>query len=218
MSRAVLLRWAPAAVLVVGALFTVGIDHQQAVPLRHGLPDALPRAIGAWEGRDLTIPDAELQAAGVTDYLFRAFQLPGVEEAAIAPAFTLYVGYYDQQTQGRTIHSPKNCLPGSGWEALQSRPERIATAGGVVVVNRYLLQREDERALVLYWYQGRGRVESNEYMVKVDLLRDAALRGRTEEALVRIVVPVRSTEQEALAVATRAASEIVAGVSNALPG
>lgn len=220
MSRETLLRWAPAALLLFGALFTVGIDHQKAVPLRSELATSLPRVIDHYQGRDLEISDEEITAAGVSEYLFRAFSLASPDEATprADAGFTLYVGYYDQQTQGRTIHSPKNCLPGSGWEALQSRPERIATAAGAVTVNRYLLQREDERALVLYWYQGRGRVEANEYVVKADLLRDAALRGRTEEALVRIVVPVVTSEEDALAIATRAAGEIVAGVSNALPG
>lgn len=219
MSRETLLRWAPAALLLFGALFTVGIDHQRAVPLRADLAESLPHVIDRYEGRDLEISEAEIQAAGVSDYLFRVFNRPASDEDRQTDAgFTLYVGYYEQQTQGRTIHSPKNCLPGSGWEALQSKPERIATAGGAVTVNRYLLQREDERALVLYWYQGRGRVESNEYVVKADLLRDAALRGRTEEALVRIVVPIVTSEEEALAIAARAAGEIVDGVSNALPG
>jgi len=43
---------------------------------------------------------------------------------------------------------------------------------------------------VYYWYQGRGRIVSNEYQVKWNLLRDAAVAGHTEEALVRVVVPV----------------------------
>jgi EpsI family protein len=84
-------------------------------------------------------------------------------------------------------------------------------------VNQYLLQRGTEAALVLYWYQGRGRVAWNEYGVKWDLLRDAALRRRTEEALVRVVVPVTASRDEALAVATQTASSIIPAISRALP-
>jgi hypothetical protein len=40
---------------------------------------------------------------------------------------------------------------------------------------------------VYYWYQGRGRIVASEYQVKWNLLRDAALLGHTEEALVRVV-------------------------------
>lgn len=215
MSRRTLVRWAPAAFLMVGAAFTVGIDTQKAVPLRADLATTLPARMEGLESTDLVVSDEELRVAGVTDYLMRAYHAPG--EDASAAAFTLYVGYYDQQTQGKTIHSPKNCLPGAGWEALQSERPTIATPSGEMTVNRYLLQRGEQRALVLYWYQGRGRVEANEYLVKANLLRDAALRGRSEEALVRLVVPITTTEADAFAFATRAAGRIMTNVEAALP-
>jgi EpsI family protein len=85
-----------------------------------------------------------------------------------------------------------------------------------VIVNRYLLQNRTQQALVLYWYQGRGRVASNEYRVKWDLLRDAALRRRSDEALVRVVVPVRSGE-DAAALAVRVAETLAPAVAEALP-
>ncbi len=84
-------------------------------------------------------------------------------------------------------------------------------------MNRYLLQRKDERALVFYWYQGRGRVQANEYVVKWDLLRDSALKRRSDEALVRVVVPVIETEDAAFDLATQVASILVSSVDTALP-
>jgi EpsI family protein len=179
------------------------------------LAEAVPGQIEGIPSRDLVLSADEARVAGVTSYLVRTYQRPDS-----GMAFSVYVGYYDRQTQGRTIHSPKNCLPGAGWEPLASRAETVTTdAGMVVVVNRYLLQRERERerALVFYWYQGRGRVAWNEYRVKWDLLRDAALRRRSDEALVRIVVPVRGTESEAAAQAVRVTRLLVPGVFSALP-
>ena len=111
-----------------------------------------------------------------------------------AQLFTTYVGYYDKQVQGKTIHSPKNCLPGAGWEILNTSSIALPGAEKLGQVNRVLLANKGTRALVYYWYQGRGRIESNEYKVKWNLLRDAALFGRTEEALVRIVVPRKVPE------------------------
>ena len=131
--------------------------------------------------------------------------------------FSLFVAYFDQQTQGKTIHSPKNCMPGGGWEPLASHIIPIETAAGAVAVNKYLLQRGSERALVLYWYQGRGRVEANEYVVKFDLLKDAALRGRSDEALVRIVVPLEKSEEEAVELAARVAETVLPRLDAALP-
>jgi EpsI family protein len=92
------------------------------------------------------------------------------------------------------------------------------TPKGRVGVNRYELVNGQERAIVYYWYQGRDRVAHNEYRVKYELLRDAALHGRTEEALVRIVVPVKNNDVAAAdAVALEVAPGLVADVARVLP-
>jgi EpsI family protein len=198
-------------VLAVGAVVTVGVDLQRAMPLRAPLDQAVPITIAGYHGTDLALSDEERRAVGVTNYLMRTFG------SAAAPAFSVYVGYYARQTQGRAIHSPKNCLPGAGWEMLLARTADITTASGVVRVNRYLIRKGAERALVLYWYQGRGRVEPNEYRVKWNLLQDAALRGRTEEALVRILVPVTAGEDTAFATATHVVRSLIPALERALP-
>ena len=209
------LGWAPAVVLVVGAaLATVGVKAQRSLPLRVPLAEAVPAEIGGLKSQNVTVSPAELKVAGVSSYLARSYDR---SDSAGELAFSLYVGYYEQQTQGQTIHSPKNCLPGAGWEPLTSQPQQVATADGIVTVNRYLIQNRQQRALVLYWYQGRGRVAWNEYRVKWNLLRDAAIRRRSDEALVRIVVPVRGSEQEALDTARAAAGTIVPKLTGALP-
>ena len=131
---------------------------------------------------------------------------------------SVYVGYYNQQRRGKTIHSPKNCLPGSGWEALASTTMEIESSVGPVTVNRYLLQRDNDQAVVLYWYQGRGRIQANEYAVKLDLLRDAALQRRSDEALVRLVIPIRRDEAAAHELGLKLAATVAPMVENALPG
>ncbi len=177
-------RWLPALILGTGCGLLLLVNRQQAMPLRAPL-GTLPARVDGYPGVDEQIAPGEQAVAGMDRYLLRSY---GSDSAL---AFSLYVGYYNHQTQGRTIHSPKNCLPGAGWEALQASTLPVeTTAGHRVTVNRYLLQNNNQRALVLYWYQGRGRVAASEYRVKWELLRDAALRGRSEEALVRIVVPL----------------------------
>jgi EpsI family protein len=214
------LGWAPAAVLVVGAvLATAGVKAQRALPLRAPLADAVPREIDGLRGRDGALSGAEARAVAATSYLVRAYESAGSTHRT---SLSLYVGYYDRQTQGRTIHSPRNCLPGAGWEPVASRPDTIQLPGGPITVNRYLLQRKigdrQEQALVLYWYQGRGRVAWNEYLVKWDLLRDAALRRRSDEALVRIVVPIARSEADAARLARDAAGAVAPALARALPG
>ena len=173
----------PAALLALGSavLFSVHLQRPMhlAKPLR-----TMPVQLAGYRGADRTVTPEEQRVAGMSDYVFRVFQRDST------PAFSVYVGYYESQTTGQTIHSPKNCLPGAGYEPLESSAARVDVDGGPVTVNRYLLANGSARVLVYYWYQGRGRVAHSEYRVKWDLLRDAMRYGRTEEALVRIVVPV----------------------------
>jgi EpsI family protein len=211
-----LLRWAPAGLFLIGAGLVTGmVAPQRDMALQAPLGSVIPKSLNGFEGEDQTLSDSEAQVAGFDDYLLRTYAGP---EGSGEEWVSLYVGYYGSQTQGRTIHSPKNCLPGSGWEPLRSTVVAVPLADGSTArVNRYILQREDEQALVLYWYQGRGRLAYNEFAVKYDLLRDAALRRRTDEALVRIVVPVISSEEKAFSLAREFAREMIPAVGLALP-
>lgn len=206
-------KWLPAALFAVGSVLVHGLGPQETMGLRQELATAVPASFpGYANGVDVEVSEAEANVAGFSNYVMRTYDKPDGD------ALSVYVAYYASQTQGQTIHSPKNCLPGSGWEPVESRVANVSGEGGVThEVNRYILQREDQRALVLYWYQGRGRVAHNEYRVKWDLLRDAALRRRSDEALVRIVVPVTSTEEAAFERASAAAAQVIPAVDRALP-
>lgn len=208
--------WLPAAILSLGAIGTLGAGTQQGVPLRAPLDPTIPSVIVGHQAEDVEISEDEQRVAGMDEFVMRSYT-PLSAGAAAAAGFTVYVGYYEQQYRGHTIHSPKNCLPGSGWEALTSTTAVVATALGPVTVNQYLLKRGDSQALVLYWYQGRGRIEHNEYTVKWDLLRDAAFRRRSDEALVRIVVPVTEDEAAALKTGSEVAARLIPAVYEALP-
>ena len=203
-------RWIPAGAFGVGCVLLLSVQRQQVMALREPLT-TLPAAIEGYTGIDQTISEEEQQVAGMSDYMLRYF---GKDSLL---AFSVYVGYYAQQTQGRTIHSPKNCLPGAGWEPLSARREAVVVGSDTVEINRYELANKSARALVYYWYQGRGRVAASEYQVKWDLLRDAALSGRSEEALVRLVIPLNGAVADPDALARRVASEMVREVERKLP-
>lgn len=194
-------RWLPGIFLTLGFVLNASLVSRRAgtTPLAGNLQTVADTVMGV-AGEDQPVPEAEARVAGFTDYIRRNYISPAGEE------FSIYVGYYDEQRQGKTIHSPRNCLPGAGWDPVgRSVVHAESAVYGTIALNRYELVNEDRRAIVYYWYQGRGRVAQNEYLVKFELLRDAALLGRTEEALVRIVIPVVADD---IAAADRLAMEL----------
>lgn len=202
----------PVLVLGAGCALLLLAKRQEALPLAAPLEATVPASLLGRSSQDHPISEEEQRVAGMSNYLFRTF---GTDSTGYD--FSLYVGYYEDQAQGRSIHSPKNCLPGAGWEPIHVSTRTVEAGGQSYQVNRYLLGNQNARAVVYYWYQGRGRVAWNEYGVKWELLRDKAVHGRSEEALVRIVVPVRGTEEEADAMALAAARELIAPIFRALP-
>jgi EpsI family protein len=107
----------------------------------------------------------------------------------------LWVAFYASQRQGDAIHSPLNCLPGTGWTSLQHTRPVLDVNGASLPINRYLIQKRGERQLVMYWFQGRGRVVASEYANKGYLLVDALRQRRTDGALVRVTAPVDGDER-----------------------
>lgn len=190
MRKSELRAYTPAVVLILGCVLMLEGTHQQvAVPLAGPLSSILAHVDG-YRIEEQHVAADERRIAGMSDYVARVYLRP---DSSVA--FTTYVGYYDRQTQGKSMHSPKNCLPGAGWEILRSGTATVTAAGGPHVVNRDLLKFGREQAVVYYWYQGRGRVVASEYAVKYNLLRDAMLSGHTEEALVRIVIPQTAADK-----------------------
>ncbi|MFN2315431.1 MAG: exosortase C-terminal domain/associated protein EpsI [Gemmatimonadales bacterium] len=206
--------WIPVGLLSGGCALLLLATQQEAVPLVRPLEAVVPDSLlgrGSW---DRIVDEAEAAVAGMDHYVMRFY----ANEPEPAYDFSVYIGYYLAQTQGKSIHSPKNCLPGAGWEAVSAETRIIETSQGSFEVNRYLLANKSARAIVYYWYQGRGRVAANEYGVKWELLRDKALHGRSDEALVRIVVPVRSSEEDADRYGIEAAAALIPVVFESLPG
>ena len=187
------LAYFPAGILFVGAAFVVHTRAQSAMPLAAPLTTVLD-SVSGYQSKDQKISDDERRVAGMSNYVARVFS----HDSTVA--FTTLVSYYERQTQGKTIHSPRNCLPGAGWEILTGGTKPVMADGAQHVVNHYVLKNGASTAIAYYWYQGRGRVVANEYRVKWNLLRDAALAGHTEEALVRVVVylPTPSTRGAAV--------------------
>jgi EpsI family protein len=184
------------------ALFTAGLFGGALLLLHgisHGEPRStgrplreLPSALGDWTGQDSPLAPRITKALGVDDYLSRVYT------DGKGHPLGVYIGYYRSQRTGDTIHSPKNCLPGAGWEPVRSGLVTIELPRQPPMrVNEYLIEKGLDRQMVLYWYQGRGRVVASEYWGKLWLVMDAITRNRTDGALVRLVTPILDGEAQA---------------------
>jgi EpsI family protein len=191
---------AVAAVVLAGGAYAAvaqGPDRPVARIALAGLPCEVDR----WRcAGDTPFDRKTLDVLGVDDYLNRTY-------TSGAQAIGLYIGYYASQRQGESIHSPQNCLPGSGWQPIAASRTTIDVAGTPLPVNRYVVQKGLDRQVVVYWYQGRGRVVANEYANKLWLMLDQATLHRSSGALVRIVAPVPGADDGALASASASADQ-----------
>ena len=199
-------------IVLIGAIMCLrGLSHGEAVSLRLPLQQ-FPAVVGGWRGQDQPLEPRIAQAVGVDDYLARTYA-----DASGQPV-GLYIGFYRSQRTGDTIHSPRNCLPGAGWEPVRAALLTIPTASGApVVVNEYLLERESTHQLMLYWYQERGRVIPSEYSAKAWLVFDAVTRNRTDGALVRLITSAEDGEANAQARAMKFAQAIYPQLRNFIP-
>ena len=128
------------------------------------------------------------------DTLTRTYGNPKFQ---MAPS--LFVAFFKTQRTGKAPHSPKNCLPGSGWEREREDYLDVTIPGMAepIQVNRYIVSKGEQKSLVLYWYQTQNRVVANEYKAKILTVRDAIRYNRTDVAIVRVIVPVLGNEAAA---------------------
>lgn len=186
-------RLAVSCALILGVFLLLQFRSAgEAVPIRKPL-DTLPAALGDWEQRQSTLLETEIiNYLKVSDYLMRRYTDP------TGRSVWLYVGYWSTQRKGADFHSPRNCLPAGGWEPVEASRLTISVPGRgePITINRYLIQKDREMQVVLYWYQSQGKVVASEVSAKMEMVRNAIFRNRTDGALVRVSSPVSGTVAE----------------------
>ena len=200
------------AILGVGVLVNtwayLGEAHVDRKPLKD-----FPEQLGQWrKSKDSTIDEPTMKVLRASDYLLRDFQRPDGQSA------NFYVGYYASQRDGASYHSPLNCLPGSGWTL--SNPDKVTISlpgGKTLTANKYVIQNGDHKNLMIYWYQGRGRTVASEYWGKVYTVIDSVRVLRSDGAMVRVTVPLGTSETQALASATDLSARAAAELGNYVP-
>ena len=177
-----------ACLLAGAAALLYARQAAETVPL--GVPlTSFPDQIGEWKSQELTLSPDILSVLGPGEFLSRVYSAPG------QPYIDFFVAYFPSQRTGDTIHSPKNCIPGSGWTPLESSRITIpGDNGSSIPANRYLIEKGADRQLVIYWYQAHGRSVASEYLAKFYLVADAIRMNRSDGSLVRVVTAIQNGE------------------------
>ena len=201
------------AIVAVGVVVNTWAYLGEAHVDRKQLKD-FPLQVGEWRRvrPDTVLDDATMAVLRASDYLLRDYH---TSDGQIA---NFYVGYYASQREGASYHSPLNCLPGSGWTL--SEPGKVmisAPDGSQFAANKYIIDNGDNRSLMLYWYQGRGRKVASEYWGKVYTVIDSVRLRRSDGAMVRVTVPVGESEDAALQSALDLSTRAVAALPEFVP-
>ncbi|HZU28704.1 MAG TPA: EpsI family protein [Bryobacteraceae bacterium] len=180
--------------LVAQATLFYTLSHGEAVLMVRPLSD-VPQQLGSWHMVSEGVVEPEIRSVlNADDYLTRDYASP----TSRLPV-NLFVEYFRTQRTGQTPHTPKNCLPGSGWLQVSSGTIPVSVQGKAepIQVNRYIVARGDNRDIVMYWYQSHGQVIASEYKAKIYTVMDAIRYNRTDTAMIRVVVPIAGSEEEA---------------------
>jgi len=193
-------------------------DRDELIPPRLRFVQ-FPLLVDGWKGVDVGMEQKFIDKLKFDDYIVGNYS-----KAGDRLPINFYVAYYATQRKGASTHSPKSCLPGDGWRINDFEQRQIGShstsRGDKLIVNRTVITKGESRQLVYYWFQQRGRIITNEYLVKWYLFWDALTQQRSDGALVRLVVtlPEDSDEAEADKKLSAFINAVFPELKNYLPG
>ncbi|MGD0960564.1 MAG: VPLPA-CTERM-specific exosortase XrtD [Methylomonas sp.] len=171
-------------------------DRVDIIPQRNAFLN-FPLHIGDWTGKNEYLSKIYLDQLKLTDYAIINYAQPGNFNAV-----NFYSAYYKSQRRDTSVHSPRSCIPGDGWQIVKYEQKDfpdILVDGEPLSLNRAVIEKGENHQLVYFWFQQRGRNITNEYWLKWFLFEDAVALNRTDGALVRLIINIdsRGGENEA---------------------
>lgn len=204
--------WLAAGLMLLTAALAGLAVQARPTPTRAPLA-ALPQRLGPWTATagDQRLDQAALALLNPSQHLLRSYARGQDDFCAV------FVAFFDSQREGRMIHSPLHCLPGEGWVVSRRGRVRVDGPGGPWTVNHLILTRGLDELSVLYWYQGRGRVEASEYADRARLIWDGLRHGRSDGALARVISLNQPAPAAALARQKAFAARLIPALAAILP-
>ena len=178
--------------MILAAVCTRYVSHVENIHMINPL-SSFPKRIGEWVGKEEHFDQEIYDILGVDDSLLCRYR------GSRGQQVQLYVGFYGNQREGNLIHSPKHCMPGSGWNIIVTSLEELIVPNAnpsKITVTKLILEKGAQRQIVLYWFQSRGRFIASEYMQKIYLVIDSVAKQRTDGCFLRLIAPVLDGDEE----------------------
>ena len=191
----------PKPYLAVGVLLICTVALSAIMPQRKEIQpsrkdfSSFPISFNDWQGKGDRLDQIYIDALKFDDYIIADYMRHDGRPV------NFYVAYYASQRKGESAHSPRTCIPGGGWEITsltQREIKGVKVAGQPLMVNRTVIEKGEDKELVYYWFQQRGRIITNEYLVKGYLFWDALTKNRTDGSLVRLTFFLKPGEDLAV--------------------
>jgi len=198
-----------ALLLIVGLYINLHADI--AVPTNRPFAE-FPSNVGSWKlFSQSEMSDQVLDVLRPTDYISRQYLAPDGCKVG------LYVGYHGGGKGTGGIHSPKHCLPGSGWYEVSSKRDVLEVGGERINLVRAVYQKGESKEMFLYWFKVKGKTLSEEYSLKLAEITNSLLYRRRDSAFIRISLPFETREEEARAAIERFIRECSPVINSFLP-
>ncbi len=197
--------------LLVGAGLYLHLHKDLSVPINRPLGQ-FPVSVSGWRMAGEGVLSSDVQnVLKASDVLIRQYVGQRGEKVQ------LYIGYHGGGKGGGEIHSPKHCLPGSGWFERSSERDKVKAGGQELDLVRAVYQKGDSNELFLYWYQVRGKSLSEEFSLKGQQIVNSVLHRRRDASFIRISIPFQGDQQQALDVGRRFLQDFLPQIRSFLP-
>ena len=209
--------WLVIAVLLATGIY-VHILRYTRISVKEQISlEALPMKIGGWQAdENLAIEEDIKEVLKSSQDLWRAYTDSNQQQIG------LFMAYFQDQKYGEQIHSPKHCLPGSGWKITDRETFVVQlqdSPAAQLKINKLVISKKYFKEILLYWFWTRSGVITSEYDLKFSLAKNALLRHPTDAAFIRINLPFPhdGIPSHTLRVGSKFISDIFPEIKNVLP-
>ncbi|MGE4441540.1 MAG: exosortase C-terminal domain/associated protein EpsI [Desulfomicrobium sp.] len=178
-------------VVLAGMATYMNFHRDLVVPLARPFGEFPPVHAGWRMAGQSSLSQNVIKVLMPTDYLSRRYM------AEDGTRVDMYLSYFDGGPNSGGIHSPKHCMPGSGWFEMSSERTTMELGGETVKLVRAVYAMGEQRELIYYWFDMRGRTMSDEYSLKLAAIMGSMFHNRRDQSFIRISVQTRNNVEEA---------------------